>query len=41
MADAIAVLEDGRITEYGGHADLLSHGGEYERLCQLQAERYR
>ncbi|HYN89347.1 MAG TPA: ATP-binding cassette domain-containing protein, partial [Ardenticatenaceae bacterium] len=40
MADAIAVLKDGRITEYGLHAELLALGGAYARLYNLQAERY-
>ncbi|MBX3059927.1 MAG: ABC transporter ATP-binding protein [Anaerolineae bacterium] len=40
MADAIAVLEDGRITEYGRHNELLQHNGRYARLYQMQAERY-
>lgn len=40
MADVIAVLEDGRITEYGRHAELLQHNGRYAHLYQMQAERY-
>jgi ATP-binding cassette subfamily B protein len=40
MADAVAVLQDGRISEYGAHADLLAAGGTYAHLYSLQAERY-
>jgi ATP-binding cassette subfamily B protein len=40
MADAVAVLQDGRIIEYGTHADLLALGGTYAHLYSLQAERY-
>ncbi|GAB4581595.1 MAG: ABC transporter ATP-binding protein [Anaerolineales bacterium] len=41
MADLIAVLENGKITEYGSHNELMSKGGTYARLYKLQAERYR
>ena len=40
MADVIAVLEDGRITELGSHAELIARGGTYARLYAMQAERY-
>jgi subfamily B ATP-binding cassette protein MsbA len=35
-ADQIVVLEDGRIVERGSHADLLTSGGLYRRLHDLQ-----
>jgi ATP-binding cassette, subfamily B, bacterial len=41
MADLIAVLEDGQITECGSHQELLAQQGSYARLYRLQAERYR
>ena len=40
MADHIAVLEDGRITEQGSHDDLIARSGTYARLYAMQAERY-
>ncbi len=41
MADRIFVIEKGRITEQGAHADLLALGGTYARLFTLQAESYK
>jgi ATP-binding cassette subfamily B protein len=35
-ADTILVLEEGRIVERGNHQQLLSQGGIYSRLCQVQ-----
>jgi len=35
-ADRIVVLDNGRITETGAHEDLMSHGGTYRRLYELQ-----
>ena len=35
-ADRIVVLDRGRITETGTHAELLARGGDYERLYRIQ-----
>ena len=40
MADKIAVLQDGRINEYGTHQELLDSEGAYARLYRLQAQKY-
>ncbi len=40
MADRIAVLTDGRVTELGNHAELMSLGGRYARMFTLQAKRF-
>jgi len=37
-ADAIVVLEDGRIVERGRHDDLLACGGAYAKLYDLQLQ---
>lgn len=41
MADRIAVIAGGRITELGSHAELVALGGTYARLFEMQAEGYR
>jgi ATP-binding cassette subfamily B protein len=40
-ADRIAVIEHGRITEYGTHQELLDKNALYAKLFRLQAEGYR
>ncbi len=37
-ADRIVVVEDGRITEEGPHAELEARGGRYARLLRMQVE---
>lgn len=37
IADRVLVLEDGHLTETGSFADLLSNGGHFARLWQLQS----
>ncbi|MEV7006956.1 ABC transporter ATP-binding protein [Streptosporangium sp. NPDC051022] len=39
-ADAIAVLDGGRITELGGHGELVREGGRYAELFETQARGY-
>ncbi|MFZ0386810.1 MAG: ABC transporter ATP-binding protein [Solirubrobacteraceae bacterium] len=39
-ADRIAVLDGGRITELGTHAELLDYGGVYATMFRAQAERF-
>ena len=40
MADKIAVINGGEITEYGSHHELIAQGGDYARLYGLQAQQY-
>jgi len=41
MADRIVVLENGRIAEQGSHDKLLSLGGRYSHMFEMQAAGYR
>jgi ATP-binding cassette, subfamily B, bacterial len=41
MADVILVLQDGRICERGSHDELMTAGGLYAELFELQARAYR
>jgi ATP-binding cassette subfamily B protein len=41
MADAIAVLDKGRLKEFGSHEALMAKGGLYAELFELQARAYR
>ncbi len=39
-ADLICVLEHGRVIELGSHDELISHGGRYKTMFDLQASRF-
>ncbi len=41
IADRIAVIADGHVTELGSHEDLVNLGGRYAKLFELQAAGYR
>jgi len=41
MADHILVLDGGKVTEEGSHAELMAQGGHYAELFELQATGYR
>jgi ATP-binding cassette subfamily B protein len=41
MADAIVVLDGGRIVEEGAHATLVARGGRYASMFEMQAANYR
>ena len=41
IADRIAVIRDGKISEIGSHEELLKAGGTYSRLFEIQAAGYR
>ncbi len=40
-ADLVAVLDHGRLIEYGTHQELITAGGHYAQLYELQARGYR
>lgn len=41
IADRIAVIDDGRVAELGTHDELVTQGGRYAQLFELQAAGYR
>jgi ATP-binding cassette, subfamily B, bacterial len=41
IADRIAVIDDGRVTELGSHEELLRAKSRYAKLFELQASGYR
>jgi ABC-type multidrug transport system fused ATPase/permease subunit len=41
IADCIAVVEDGRVSELGTHDELMALHGRYAELFELQAAAYR
>jgi ATP-binding cassette, subfamily B, bacterial len=40
LADRIAVIDEGRVTEIGTHDELLAAKGQYARIFQMQAKAY-
>jgi ATP-binding cassette subfamily B protein len=41
IADRIAVIDEGRVTELGSHEELIAAGNRYAELFELQASGYR
>jgi ATP-binding cassette subfamily B protein len=41
IADRIAVIVDGKVSEFGSHQELMKAGGRYSQLFELQAAGYR
>ena len=40
LADRICVMEDGRVVELGSHDELMTRGGRYRTMFELQASRF-
>ncbi len=41
QADCIYMFENGRVVEFGTHAQLMAQGGQYASMFAMQAEKYR
>jgi ATP-binding cassette subfamily B protein len=41
IADRIAVIDDGKVVEFGDHESLMRVGGMYGEMFMMQARRYR
>ena len=41
LADRVILLENGEVAEIGTHKELLSAGGKYAKMFEMQAEKYR
>jgi ATP-binding cassette subfamily B protein len=41
IADTIAVIDDGKVVEFGDHEGLMRLGRIYSEMFMMQAERYR
>lgn len=41
IADSIIVIKDGKVVEQGAHRDLIKNGGEYAKIYNFQANKYK